>query len=279
MTAILEPRLLRRPATMRAYEDAVRAVIAHIRAVPEEPLDLAAMAAIAGVSRSHFDRVFRAVTAVSPRQFQTAVRMQRAARLLLTTDRSVTEICFDTGYESLGSFVTKFTQTFLLSPQRMRELAGKPFAPHAPAHARPPFVSGTITASMELNGLIFLGLFPERMPAATPLACCITTRPGAFVIGDVPRGEHHLLAVALPWPQRPLDFVLSDNAPRGSGGVVRAGMAADLALLALTEVVLGPVWAWLVVGEVPAFWTLVGGAIVLSATAVQAVAGARRLAG
>ena len=36
--------------------------------------------------------------------------------------------------------------------------------------------------------------------------------------------------------------------------------AADLALLALTEVVLGPVWAWLVVGEVPAFWTLVGGA-------------------
>jgi DME family drug/metabolite transporter len=55
--------------------------------------------------------------------------------------------------------------------------------------------------------------------------------------------------------------------------------AADLALLALTEVVLGPVWAWLVVGEVPAFWTLVGGAIVLSATAVQAVVGARRLAG
>jgi drug/metabolite transporter (DMT)-like permease len=54
--------------------------------------------------------------------------------------------------------------------------------------------------------------------------------------------------------------------------------AADLALLALTEVVLGPVWAWLVVGEVPAFWTLSGGAIVLGAAATQAVAGARRLA-
>ena len=228
MTAIVEPRLLRRPATMRAYEDAVRAVIAHIRAVPEEPLDLAAMAAIAGVSRSHFDRVFRAVTAVSPRQFQTAVRMQRAARLLLTTDRSVTEICFDTGYESLGSFVTKFTQTFLLSPQRMRELAveverRRPggWPGETPS---PPFVSGAIESTIALDGLVFLGLFPERLPTATPLACCITMGTGAFTIGKVPRGEHHLLAVALPWPQRPLDFVLSDDAPRGSGGVVRAGM-------------------------------------------------------
>jgi drug/metabolite transporter (DMT)-like permease len=55
--------------------------------------------------------------------------------------------------------------------------------------------------------------------------------------------------------------------------------AADLALLAQTEVVLAPVWAWLVVGEVPAFWTLVGGTIVLTAVSLQAVAGARRAAG
>jgi drug/metabolite transporter (DMT)-like permease len=55
--------------------------------------------------------------------------------------------------------------------------------------------------------------------------------------------------------------------------------AADLALLAQTEVVLAPVWAWLVVGEVPAFWTLVGGSMVLAAVTLQAVAGARRTAG
>jgi DME family drug/metabolite transporter len=52
--------------------------------------------------------------------------------------------------------------------------------------------------------------------------------------------------------------------------------AADLTLLAQTEVVLAPVWAWLVVGEVPAFWTLVGGGIVLAAVLAQAVAGTRR---
>jgi drug/metabolite transporter (DMT)-like permease len=54
--------------------------------------------------------------------------------------------------------------------------------------------------------------------------------------------------------------------------------AADLTLLALTEVVLGPVWAWLVVGEVPAVWTLLGGALVLGATAAQAMGGVRRRA-
>ena len=52
--------------------------------------------------------------------------------------------------------------------------------------------------------------------------------------------------------------------------------AADLTLLAQTEVVLAPVWAWLVVGEVPAIWTLVGGGMVLSAVLMQAVTGTRR---
>ncbi len=55
--------------------------------------------------------------------------------------------------------------------------------------------------------------------------------------------------------------------------------AADLVLLAQTEVVLSPVWAWLVVGEVPAFWTVVGGTMVLAAVALQGLAGARRGAG
>jgi drug/metabolite transporter (DMT)-like permease len=55
--------------------------------------------------------------------------------------------------------------------------------------------------------------------------------------------------------------------------------AVDLLLLAQTEVVLAPVWAWLVIGEVPAVWTLLGGAIVLVAVIAQAVMGTRRATG
>jgi drug/metabolite transporter, DME family len=54
--------------------------------------------------------------------------------------------------------------------------------------------------------------------------------------------------------------------------------AADLTLLAQTEVILAPVWAWLVIGEIPAVWTLAGGALVLAAVTVQAAVGARRSA-
>lgn len=52
--------------------------------------------------------------------------------------------------------------------------------------------------------------------------------------------------------------------------------AGELALLSLTEVVLGPVWVWLGVGEVPTSLTLLGGVIVLSAIVAQAVHGVRR---
>jgi drug/metabolite transporter, DME family len=52
--------------------------------------------------------------------------------------------------------------------------------------------------------------------------------------------------------------------------------AAELTLLSLTEVVLGPIWVWLGVGEVPSPLTLAGGAIVLGAVAYQALGGVRR---
>ena len=52
--------------------------------------------------------------------------------------------------------------------------------------------------------------------------------------------------------------------------------AAELALLAMSEVVLGPLWVWLVLGETAGFWTLVGGAVLLAAIAGNAVSGLRR---
>lgn len=52
--------------------------------------------------------------------------------------------------------------------------------------------------------------------------------------------------------------------------------AAELTLLSLTEVVLGPVWVWIGVGEVPSPLTLVGGAIVIGAVGYQALGGVRR---
>jgi drug/metabolite transporter, DME family len=52
--------------------------------------------------------------------------------------------------------------------------------------------------------------------------------------------------------------------------------AVELALLAMTELLLAPLWVWLGVGEVPSGYTLIGGAVVMAAITFQALSGARR---
>jgi AraC-like DNA-binding protein len=85
-----------------------------------DPLGVDDLAAAAGLSRSHFSREFRRAFGESPHAYLLTRRLERAATLLRTTDRSVAEICFSVGLQSLGSFTTSFTRTFGLSPTAYR---------------------------------------------------------------------------------------------------------------------------------------------------------------
>jgi AraC-like DNA-binding protein len=85
-----------------------------------EPLDVDDLARAAGLSRAHFSREFRRAFGEPPHAYLLTRRMERAAALLRTTDRSVTEICFDVGLRSVGSFTTSFTRTYGLSPTAYR---------------------------------------------------------------------------------------------------------------------------------------------------------------
>jgi AraC-like DNA-binding protein len=78
------------------------------------------LARAAGLSRAHFSREFRRHFGESPHAYLLTRRLERAAALLRTTDRSVAEICFDIGLASVGSFTTSFTRTFGMSPTRYR---------------------------------------------------------------------------------------------------------------------------------------------------------------
>ena len=86
-----------------------------------EPLTVDDLARVAGLSRAHFSQAFRRAFGESPHAYLLTRRLERAAALLRTTDRSVTEICFTVGLRSLGSFTTSFTRTFGLSPTAYRE--------------------------------------------------------------------------------------------------------------------------------------------------------------
>ncbi len=92
--------------TAAVQRQAVERSILRMRDQLDVPLTLDEMAEIAHLSRFHFNRVFAAITGISPRKFLATLRLEYAKRLLLTSEMSITEVCFETGYSSLGTFVT-----------------------------------------------------------------------------------------------------------------------------------------------------------------------------
>ena len=93
------------------------------------PLDVAALAQVAHLSPAHFSREFRRAFGETPHQYLLTRRLERAAALLRTTDRSVADVCLSVGLSSIGSFTTSFGRAYGLSPTAYR-------AAHPPASAR-----------------------------------------------------------------------------------------------------------------------------------------------
>ena len=85
-----------------------------------EPLGVDDLAGAAGLSRAHFSREFRRAFGESPHAYLLTRRLERAAALLRSTDRSVADICLSVGLQSVGSFTTSFTRTFGASPTAYR---------------------------------------------------------------------------------------------------------------------------------------------------------------
>jgi transcriptional regulator GlxA family with amidase domain len=84
------------------------------------PLDIEALARIAFVSESHFIRAFRVAFGETPHRYLQRRRVERALYLLRCTDRSITDICYDVGFVSLGTFSTTFHQIVGESPTHYR---------------------------------------------------------------------------------------------------------------------------------------------------------------
>jgi AraC-like DNA-binding protein len=86
-----------------------------------EPLMVEDLARAAGLSRAHFSREFRRAFGESPHSYLLTRRLERAAMLLRTTDRSVADICLSVGLSGVGSFTTSFKRNFGLSPTAYRD--------------------------------------------------------------------------------------------------------------------------------------------------------------
>jgi AraC-like DNA-binding protein len=194
----------------------------------DQPLSLAELADSALFSRFYFSRIFRTETGTSPGRFLTAIRLFRAKNLLLETSLSVTDISYLVGYNSPGTFSSRFTLSVGMSPARYRHQAKVGF--RSPAW-RP--LSGAQTSSVEFTALLpalgvstrtYVGVFGPPFQSA-PVACAALEDSGRYRVTGVPDGEWTVRAVtvatsdvdAKPWQRRPL--LVSDPTPAS----VRAG--------------------------------------------------------
>jgi AraC-like DNA-binding protein len=88
-----------------------------------EPLDIPALAEIAYVSQAHFIRTFYKTFGETPHRYLQRRRVERSMFLLRETDRSITEICFDVGFSSLGTFSRTFREIMGETPSAYRKRA------------------------------------------------------------------------------------------------------------------------------------------------------------
>jgi AraC-like DNA-binding protein len=96
-----------------------------------QPLDVEALARDAHMSAGHFSRQFRLAYGESPYGYLMTRRIERAMALLRRGDLSVTEVCFEVGCSSLGTFSSRFTELVGMPPsdyrrEQARATAGMP---------------------------------------------------------------------------------------------------------------------------------------------------------
>lgn len=110
---------------IRAYVDA------HI----DEPLRLADLAAVVGLSRMHFAAQFRAATGMAPHAFVVARRIDRAKTLMANTDSALVNVALDAGFQSQAHFCAVFKQQTGMTPSRWRGRETRwPHTPKTAAH-------------------------------------------------------------------------------------------------------------------------------------------------
>lgn len=97
-----------------------------------EPVDLERVAAVAGLSKFYFHRLFTATYSFTPADYLTRRRVERAQDLLRATNLTVTEVCFAVGYSSLGSFSARFKALVGETPSAVQRRHADSGAPRIP---------------------------------------------------------------------------------------------------------------------------------------------------
>ena len=109
-------------------EDAqINAIVDRITTDVASPLSAADLAADLGMSESRFSRFFRRATGNTFTDFVNQIRISRACHFLMETDRPVTHICYDVGFQNVANFNRRFREIKGMTPSEFRQQADRRF--------------------------------------------------------------------------------------------------------------------------------------------------------
>jgi AraC-like DNA-binding protein len=167
-----------------------------------EELTIDDIAHAAMFSKFYFTRLFHRVTGMSPGRFLSAIRIQQATELLLSTSMTVTDVSYRVGYNSMGTFSSRFRESVGLSPTAYRQQRG--LLGHLPGEvgsgepdSRSATVGGRIfSPQADPVGAVFIGLFSDRLPHGRPIRWTLRPQPGTFQLDNVRPGSCYLVVDA-----------------------------------------------------------------------------------
>lgn len=201
-------------------------VIGYIHRHLFDPMPLERLASHISYSPSHFTRLFKEKTGLSPLYYISSLRLSRAKHLLLTTDYSIRDISLEIGQQSLGTFTTRFTKRVGVTPSEFRqsrseasrharELQNLPTwddpavtllsEPHLPAWAQ---LHGQVEPVVPFDGFVLIGLFAKPIPEGLPPYGTLLPKPGPFCFSGVKPGTYYLMATTLNWGMDAVDMLL-----------------------------------------------------------------------
>jgi AraC-like DNA-binding protein len=202
---IVGPAIARcsKPREVIVDDGTERAVLRAIEAMKQrlgDQLTVDDLAKAALFSKFHFTRIFQRVTGVSPRRFLSALRLQQAKHLLVSTEMRVADISVYVGYNSVGTFSSRFSRSVGMSPTMYRRRTGyatvipidTDIRANRPSSAK--LICNVRLATPTPNAVIFIGLFPDRMPEGRPVHCSVLRHDDRIQFDSVPVGTWYLLA-------------------------------------------------------------------------------------
>jgi AraC-like DNA-binding protein len=106
---------------LTAYFQELLPVVRHIESHFAESISMPAMASLAGLSTTHFNRRFRQLIRMTPMQYLRAVRVQATQRLLTTTSQPLTDIALAVGYNDQSHLTKRFREVTGMTPAAYRK--------------------------------------------------------------------------------------------------------------------------------------------------------------